>query len=71
MANDPCPGCACREIRLRWQTFGDGRRHIRVECQACGRFLRYAEQTAENVTLADAGPPEPPGQQTFAFEEQA
>jgi hypothetical protein len=36
--------------------FADQRRHIRAVCSHCGAFLRYLEQTTENVAQADARP---------------
>jgi hypothetical protein len=41
---------------LTWQTFNDGRKHIKATCAKCGRFLRYLEQTPEHVAQADAAP---------------
>lgn len=33
------------------QTFKNGTKHIRVECDSCGRFLRYKPQNIENYKL--------------------
>lgn len=48
---------------VRWQTFSDGRRHLRAECPHCRLFLRYAEQTPE--TLAAVLPERPPPPSLF------
>jgi predicted nucleic-acid-binding Zn-ribbon protein len=49
-----CRRCDTTEVLLCWQRFADGTRHIRVTCRRCGRFVRYAAQTSENVACADA-----------------
>jgi hypothetical protein len=40
-----CGGCGASRFTTSWQTFRDGSRHIRVDCGACHRFVRYARQT--------------------------
>lgn len=49
-----CARCGQDDLTLRWQTFANGTRHIRVDCRHCGAYVRYAPQTAENVARADA-----------------
>jgi hypothetical protein len=39
---------------MTWKTFGNGTRHIHTKCRQCGAFIRWAEQTPENIERADA-----------------
>jgi len=34
---------------LRWQTFRNGKRHLRAECPECGRYIRWQRQTPANL----------------------
>ena len=54
-ASSECPECGCDESVLLWQTIADGRRHIREECALCGRYIRWAPQTAQAMAEATAG----------------
>ncbi len=47
-----CSVCE-KECSFTWQTFKDGRRHIRQECPVHG-FLRYAPKEEPYVELADS-----------------
>lgn len=49
----PCHNCGWTVRRYRWQVFRNGKRHIREECAACGAYLQFARQTANNVVRAD------------------
>jgi len=51
-----CPSCGEKEEELRysWQVFSNGKKHIRVECKNCMRFIRYAPQVEPYVSLAGA-----------------
>lgn len=55
-AETPCPVCGCERVALTWHPFGHGKRHIRVTCAACNKWLRWAIQTDVTVALADAAP---------------
>ena len=57
-ARSEAPPCKCggKELRLSWQDFADGSRHIRAECSACATFLAYATQTTLAIAEADATP---------------
>ena len=50
----PCDRCGGTDFTVRWQTFANGTRHIRVNCGRCGAYVRYAPQTTENIARADA-----------------
>jgi hypothetical protein len=47
-----CPRCAGTQTRLTWQTFEDGRRHLREECSQCERFIKFAPQSRRNIARA-------------------
>lgn len=49
-----CDRCGATDFTVRWQTFANGTRHIRVNCGRCGAYVRYAPQTTENIARADA-----------------
>lgn len=53
-----CARRACRSgpAAYRWQVFADGTVHLREECARCGRFRRYAAQTAVAAALAGERP---------------
>jgi hypothetical protein len=51
-------------LRFHWQTFAGGKRHVRMECAGCGRFLRYAPKTAFVLAMAERS--SSPGQTTEA-----
>jgi len=36
-----CPRCVRRVLRLSWQVFADGGRHLRCDCVACGALVKY------------------------------
>lgn len=57
-----CPGCDELTLKLRWQHFRNGTRHIRADCPVCDRYVGFAEQTPGNVAEADRTTPynEPP-----------
>jgi hypothetical protein len=50
----PCPApppdlnlacrCGATTFRTSWQTFRNGTKHVRMDCAACGRFIRYLKQ---------------------------
>lgn len=43
-----CPFCGVvEEPDLGWQTFVNGTTHLRAECRACGRYIRYLPQRDE------------------------
>lgn len=48
----PCPKCGGTEAALSWFTMGNGTRHIREECAACGKWISWAPQTVENIRAA-------------------
>lgn len=55
---EPQPVPPCRKhptapIRFTWTQDSLGRRHIKASCSSCQRFLRFAPQTEQYVTLAD------------------
>jgi ssDNA-binding Zn-finger/Zn-ribbon topoisomerase 1 len=52
-----CPACGKTGLRLRWQTFAGGRRHVRADCAHCGKNRGFAPQTPANVAAADACAP--------------
>ena len=39
-----CKSCGHDRVKTAWQTFSDGRTHLRADCASCGRFLRYLPQ---------------------------
>lgn len=57
-----CQQCDEITMRLRWQHFRNGTRHVRAECATCDRYVGFAEQTPANVAEADSNTPynEPP-----------
>jgi C4-type Zn-finger protein len=52
----PCPKCGCGLVALSWSAYAPHRKHIRVTCVACTKWLYWAPQTDSNVALADAAP---------------
>jgi hypothetical protein len=43
-------------LRVRWQRFGDGTKHLRARCPGCNH-LRYLPQTdLQAAALADSAP---------------
>lgn len=55
--NEPCPTCLGLDLKLRWQTHDDGRRHIRGICAKCGRFRLWVAGKLEAAAEADANEP--------------
>ena len=52
-----CHHCGViEEPDLGWQVFGNGTTHLRAECRACGRYIKYVPQTPENLSLAPLRP---------------
>lgn len=49
----PCKACAWVPLRLSWQTFSNGTRHLRGECSVCGGFVCYVKQTLDAVAEAE------------------
>lgn len=49
-----CGRCGSHDVAFRWQVFANSTRHIRVTCRRCGRFVKYAPQTASNIERANA-----------------
>lgn len=40
-----CPHCGVlEEPDLGWQVIADGRKQLRAECRACGRWVKYMPQ---------------------------
>lgn len=56
-SNEPraitCPKCGSQRLLMTWQKFANSTRHIRATCRDCGRFVRYAVQTPDNIRRAD------------------
>lgn len=48
-----CSKCGPIKPLLAWETFADGKRHIRATCPSCRRHIRWAEQTQGTVEEAD------------------
>lgn len=48
-----CPLCGSQSLLMTWQKFANNTRHIRATCRHCGRFVRYAVQTPDNIRRAD------------------
>ena len=45
-----CQRCDTGEhLAFRWQHFGNGTKHIRVDCTQCGQYVKFAPQTEENL----------------------
>jgi hypothetical protein len=44
VAEFTCRSCGSATYRTSWQTFGNGTRHLRMECADCGVFARYLKQ---------------------------
>lgn len=55
----PCPRCGTCETRVNWQTFTNGTKHLRESCACCDRYVRYAKQTAENISRVSDDIPTP------------
>lgn len=53
-----CPTHGPVKGALRWQPVGADAR-IRVSCERCGRYIRWAAMTPENVKLANLSGPRP------------
>lgn len=51
-----CPYCGGEDATMRWETFSNGTTHIRVECATCGKYLRWAKQTPENLLTVGPKP---------------
>jgi hypothetical protein len=49
-----CTRCGCDAPRYRWQHMCDGRRHLRAECSACGRFIKFVPQIEPYLALANS-----------------
>lgn len=46
-----CPDCARHALRVAWQTFSNGTKHLRCECGVCGRFLAHLKKPPDNLDL--------------------
>ena len=59
----PCDRCGPVVPVVVWQTFTTDppTRHLRATCPRCHSFLKFLEQTPENVALALPEPGETPG----------
>jgi uncharacterized protein (DUF3820 family) len=56
--NVSCKRCGVENIfLLRWQTFSNGMRNIRLDCGACLSHIRYIPQTPEAIAEADRTTP--------------
>ncbi|MBI4397479.1 MAG: hypothetical protein HY548_10315 [Elusimicrobia bacterium] len=42
-----CQFCGSKVLKFRWQVFSNRTKHLRVDCEKCGRCLGYAPQTEE------------------------
>lgn len=55
--SEPCRDCGFKRTVTRWQgTDPTGQRgglHIRLECAACGAYIKFLPQTPDNVAAAD------------------
>lgn len=40
-------------MKLSWQVFSDGRKHIAAHCRTCLRWIRWMPQTFENMVKAN------------------
>lgn len=49
----PCIRCGGTKPHYGWQQMRNGRRHLRVECGGCGRFLKFVPQVEPFLTLAN------------------
>lgn len=47
----PCYECGETEVSRRVVTHANGSMHLRVECEKCGRFIRF--QAHEEVTIIE------------------
>jgi hypothetical protein len=43
-----CPRCVARRLRLSWQEFKGGTRHLRCDCGVCGRFVAHLTPPPKN-----------------------
>jgi hypothetical protein len=46
-----CPDCARQALRIVWQVFSNGTKHLRCECAHCKRFLKHLKPPPGNVDL--------------------
>ena len=44
-----CKYCNSENLNFTWQEFSNGSTHIRVDCADCGKFVKYAPKTLENL----------------------
>jgi hypothetical protein len=40
-------------MKYQWQIFANGMGHIRVDCQDCNTFIKWAKRTEVNMSRAD------------------
>jgi hypothetical protein len=56
-----CPDCARRALRLSWQVFADGTRHLRCDCMMCEGLVKYIRKPDPwfnmDLEFRAAGPP--------------
>jgi hypothetical protein len=43
-----CARCVRKALVLRWQTFEDGKRHLRCDCAQCGGHVKYLKPPPGN-----------------------
>jgi hypothetical protein len=49
-----CQHCdAVTPMIYKWQIFSNGMGHIRVDCQDCNTFIKWAKRTEVNMSRAD------------------
>jgi hypothetical protein len=44
LSNDTCPHCGAGELFIREQIASNGVMHLRQECRACRRYIRFLSQ---------------------------
>ena len=44
------------EGRFEWQIFSNKTKHIRLDCTACGAYIKYVQQTPETLELVGEVP---------------
>jgi uncharacterized Zn finger protein len=52
---ESCPHCGGHTGRLSEQPIRDGRKQLRLECGACGRFIKWVSRTVANMRAALRG----------------
>lgn len=48
-----CGHCGGRDLVFRWQEIAGGRKHLRADCAACGRYVKFVAQRPDLIALVE------------------